>query len=199
MYKELNDNELLYLVSERNEDVYNILYYKYQPLIYKTVIKYLKTARTFGYDLDDLMQVGYISLYRSICLFNEKNDAIFYTYLKSAIEKSIMSEIRNNTTNKKMMLNLSVSYDNIIDNTDITFIDTIEDKKSFINYLNLEKMYIEFKNSLSFTDSNIFELKYYGLNNNEIASFLSTSLSYVSNRIGFIKRRALTLKYLFFN
>ena len=37
-YKGVNDYELLYLVGENNEEVYNSIYAKYKPLIHKTEV-----------------------------------------------------------------------------------------------------------------------------------------------------------------
>ena len=46
-YKGVNDYELLYLVGENNEEVYNSIYAKYKPLIHrmaKTLCENYKSA-----------------------------------------------------------------------------------------------------------------------------------------------------------
>ena len=80
MYRELNDYELLYMVCDSNENDFNILLVKYKPLIYKLVKDYIKVFKKFGYDLEDLMQIGYITLYKDSRLYDIYNHSIFYKY-----------------------------------------------------------------------------------------------------------------------
>ena len=44
-YQEYNDYELIYMVNEKNEDAFSILYEKYQPLLKnmrQAIIKHIK-------------------------------------------------------------------------------------------------------------------------------------------------------------
>ena len=42
MYNKENDNELIYLVSESNEDAKELIYEKYRPIIEMKAKKYVK-------------------------------------------------------------------------------------------------------------------------------------------------------------
>ena len=93
MYKNMNDYELLYMICEGEEINFEILVNKYKPLIYNKVKEYEKFFKKFGYELDDLMQLGYITLYKTSRKYDIYNHSMFYTYFKKALENMIISNI----------------------------------------------------------------------------------------------------------
>ncbi len=111
MYRDLNDYELLYMVCENNDNDFNILLAKYKPLIYKIVKKYESMFKKYGYELDDLVQIGYITLYKSSMLYSALDETMFYTYFNESLKKNIYSIMKTNNTNKKQVLNNALSYD----------------------------------------------------------------------------------------
>ena len=195
MYRELNDYELLYMVCDSNENDFNILLVKYKPLIYKLVKDYIKVFKKFGYDLEDLMQIGYITLYKASRLYDIYNNSMFYTYFKNALEKNIISVIRNNNSNKKQVLNNALSYDNYLNDSNISFIDLISDTND-TNDFSYE--ITTFKNSMPINLSWIFELYYNGYSKEEISVLLDEKLEIIRSCFSKIKEHALTYKYLFF-
>lgn len=192
MYKNLNDYELIYMVRE-DSDSFNLLYEKYRPLIYSIVKNYRNIFKQCGYEMDDLMQIGYMALYKSAKIYDIYNDSVFFSYLKKAILNSIYMELRKNTTNKKETLNKAFSYDEIIPNTNCTYLDVL--------YVNceehLDSFFINFKNSLEFTMACVFELFYEGYKTFEIAILLNESEKNIIKYIRGIRKEALTYKYLF--
>ena len=62
MYKNENDNELLYLISENNEDAKDVFYEKYKEIIEIKAKKYASFLNSKGYELGDLVQEGMIGL-----------------------------------------------------------------------------------------------------------------------------------------
>lgn len=195
MYKDLNDYELLYMVCEKSENDFEILLTKYKPLIYKIVKNYVKTFKKFGYELEDLMQIGYITLFKSSKLYDIYNSAIFYSYFKKSLIKNIASYYRLNTTNKKQVLNQALSYDNEINNTNIRFLDLISSNNIKNDY---GRELIIFKNSMPIYLSWIFELFYNGYTKEEISILLDEKLEIIRKDFYKIKEHALTYKYLFF-
>ena len=195
MYKDMNDYEILYMVCEDKEDNFDILYRKYQPLIYKIVKEYQRFFKRFGYELEDLMQLGYITLYKTFQKYDIYNDSMFYSYFKKSLHNMIVTHIRTNTTSKKEVLNRSLSYDTFIPNTDIQYIDILPDKNKIWD---LEDSLILFKNSMPVTLSYIFELFYNGYSKEEISVLLDESIEIIKNNFNKIKKHALTYKSLFF-
>ena len=195
MYRDLNDYEILYMVNDTKEYNFDILVHKYQPLIYKVVKEYTKLFKKFGYELEDLMQIGYITLYKASRLYDVYNHSMFYTYFKNALKNAIINTIRDNTTNKKEVLNNALSYEIEIPNTNIRYIDVFPDNKSN------SKQDIEliiFKNSMPINLSWIFELFYNGYSKLEISILLNENINNIYNDFNKIKEHALTYKYLFF-
>lgn len=195
MYKDMNDYEILYMVSDNNENNFDILLHKYQPLIYKIVKDYVKFFKRFGYELEDLMQIGYITLYKTCSRYDMYNRSMFYTYFKQALINTIIDNIRANTTNKKEVLNRSLSYDIVVPNTNVRYIDLFPSKKTARN---LKSELIIFKNSMPINLSYIFELFYNGYNKKEISILLDEDINEVKENFLRIKEHALTYKSLFF-
>lgn len=195
MYRNLNDNEILYMVSENNDDTFNILYLKYQPLIYKMMKKFIPLFRKYGYTIDDLMQIGYITLYKTSYLYSNYSHSVFYSYLKQAICNAIINEIRLNTTNRKKVLNEALSYDIEIPNSDNLYRDLFS---SPINKNISRYMLTVFKNSMTYQMGNIFEMLLNGYKLLEIEILLDISKKELKEDITRIKNHSLTYKGLFF-
>lgn len=175
MYKEINDNEVIYMVKE-DEDYYSILIEKYRPLIINICKKYEKIGKELGYELDDLIQLSNIALVDAIKGYKENQDNLFYTYLLSCIKNKIKTELRTQQTNKKKVLNESISYDEIVKGTNVPLIDFIKDD-SIIEPLKLLEIeeeqikYINFINSLPFEVALVVEMKNNGFSLMEISTF----------------------------
>ncbi len=195
MYKDLNDYEILYMVSDHNEDNFDLLIHKYRPLIYKIVKDYVNYFKKFGYELEDLMQLGYITLYKTSSRYDIYNHSKFYTYFKKALVNTIVNSIRVNTTSKKETLNKALSYDALIPNSNVRYIDLLPSKTS---NLNLSSELIIFKNSMPVLLSYIFELFYNGYSKEEISILLDEDINDVKDNFLKIKEHALTYKSLFF-
>lgn len=194
MYKDMNDYEILYMVCEE-EVSFDILVNKYRPLIYKVVKEYAKFFKKFGYELEDLMQLGYITLYKTSRKYDVYNHSMFYTYFKRSLMNMLITNIRINTTSKKETLNNALSYDILVPNSNISYIDLLSDKK---NGYDIESELITFKNSMPALLSYIFELYYNGYSKLEISILLDEDLNTVKESIIRIKEHALTYKSLFF-
>lgn len=110
MYKNLNDYEQLYLVCENDEYAREKIFNKYKPIIVSIAKKYL-TYSNNRFDLDDLVQEGYIGLNRAISSFNEKENVLFYTFSVVCIERQIKSYYRQFKTLKNYHFYNSCSLD----------------------------------------------------------------------------------------
>ena len=184
------------MVCENKDDSFNILMKKYQPLIYKVSKEYSSFFKKFGYEIDDLMQIGYITLFKASSFYDAYNESMFYTYFKKALYNAIISDMRHNITSKKEVLNNCLSYDIKVPNTNIYYIELFKDNKSFNNY---SKELILFKNSMPFSMANVFELIYNGYNKDEISVLLDEKIDIIREIVTKIKMHALTYKSLFLN
>ena len=167
-YKELNDNELIYLCSENNEDAASLLIDKYRNCILNILKEYLKEYDVRGMEIADLYQEGLIGLIHAIKTYNENKDTLFYTYANACIKNSIISAMRQSFRKKNIILNNSYSLDNLIEDTNSCFYEIFKDEASDPSELLLNKeetndLIDKIKIKLSESENEIFELRLKGL------------------------------------
>jgi len=173
MYKEYNDYEILYMISENDDDTYELLFKKYKPLIIKYANKYKKSFKKYGYELEDIMQIGYISLYKASRKYKYYSENMFYTFLIKLLDNDYNNEYHKCNSNKQKSLNESVSYNSFIKNTDILFLDVIgQYEYDFENSIQTINDFINFKNNLPLEIACVLELKINGYKNSEIKKLL---------------------------
>lgn len=192
MYKDLNDYEMIYLVSEKSDFDFNIMLEKYNGLIYKIINKYKNVMKKYGYDQDDLYQICSYVLYNSVRNYDSYSyDNLFYTYINKSLINALNNILRTSNNNKNKVLNESISYDNIIPNTNLLYVDILPDIKADFgkrDFLEFEHKYINFRNSFEFDTTCILDLKVEGFSLKEISSLLEVSYTNVSNKIRNIKK-----------
>lgn len=192
MYKDIEDQEILYMIEENNDN-YELIYEKYKPLIITICQKRLNSMKDMGYELDDLMQVANMALFEAVKTYKYDNDTSFYTYLSHCINNALNLLLRNNLTNKKIVLNKAISYDTKINET-TTLFDLIEDKTAInpYEYLDIEELkikYINFINSLPFEVAIFYELKLNGFTQEEIKTLMNIN-NYTYNKcLSFINQQ----------
>ena len=146
IYKDLNDYEIMYMISENDEDATNLLFTKYKPIILKLAKDYYKYAKNCGLELDDFIQEGYYALFCAMKNYTENKKSLFYTYAIICIRSKMKNLIVTNTTDRNKLLNESISiYDNIA-NTTKAIADVISDSKALNPYMEIEN--VEFYNDI---------------------------------------------------
>lgn len=194
MYREINDYEMLYLICDNDDNNYEICLEKYYPLITKFACKYKNILKKMGFEIEDLIQVGYITLLQTIKGYNgDKNNNLFYTYFLKSLENSYIGLIRNNNSNKKKVLNEAISYDNFFPNSELTYAEIFPDPDTLdIDYINESGLrYHNFKNSLEFDLACILDLKMEGYKNKEIEILLNLTCNELLKGLKIIKNKGI--------
>ena len=62
MHKNMDDNELLFLISENDEQAFETLIERYNSVIQNVINKYKNKANSIGLEIKDLKQEGLIGL-----------------------------------------------------------------------------------------------------------------------------------------
>lgn len=191
-YRDMNDNELLYYISDGIEEAYDMLFKKYEPLISSISNKMFNYAKGTCIELSDLIQEGMVGLSNAVNSYDTNKDATFYTYAKTCIERNIISYIICQKRVKHKFLNESVSYE--IDEDSYKFESIMMD-----NSFNPEDMIIlkeeenllinNAKKRLTDFEISVFELKQSGLNYKEIARILDKSDKSIDNALTRIKQK----------
>lgn len=171
------DNELLYLISDNNEDANSILQKKYDPVISYYANKYSKLVEGKGIDYNDLYQEGLIGLINAVEGFKNQKDIRFSTFAFLCIKRSIISAVRNASRKKHKALNESYSldyeskigeqsFDNIVSDSNGGLEDLLVSKEN--NELFNEKL----SSSLTSLEKQVYELRINNFSYEEIASML---------------------------
>ncbi len=193
-YKDLNDNELIYLCNENNEDAYDIIISKYKIYILKILKELVKQYNVLGIEKSDLYQEGLLGLFKAIKTYNENRDNKFYTYAITCIKKNMIGAVKKTFEKKYRILNNSYSLDNIINDSDSNYYEIFKDESNEPNKLiinkEIENEIIEkLKRNLSKNELLIFNLKLLGINNKEISKLLGKDKKYIENALFRISKK----------
>lgn len=200
-YKNVNDYETLYLIGENDEDSMNRLFRKYKPIIISIAKKYHSKMNYHCGELEDFIQEGYIGLNRAIKSFGECRNVLFYTFSVVCIERQIKSYCRSFLSLKNEHINNALSMDFELEEN-LKLLDSFcDDSVSSNPDLYIEETIvlndlIHFKNSLSWKQGLIFELRYNGFKYKEISKLLDIPISTVDNCLH-ICRKKLSNKFTF--
>ena len=189
---EYNDNELLYYVSENNEEASELLYKKYEPLIKKEAKKLYKYVKSNGVEISDLMQEGMLGLNNAINYFSESKETLFYTYALTCIKRKTIDYVIASNRQKNKVLNNSIGIEYDDDEKDLYYLapDKSSEPENLLLSIEREKEIIEIaKEELSDLEYQIFELRINGFNHNEITEILDIDYKAVDNAIQRIKNK----------
>ena len=128
-----NDEELLYLISDNNEETQSVICKKYKPVISFYANKYSSYVEGKGLDYNDLYQEGLIGLLNAIDAFKQQKDIKFSTFAFLCIKRKILTAVKNANRKKHSILNESYSLDYKLD----------DDLASFDNLLSANEGGIE--------------------------------------------------------
>lgn len=181
---EYNDFELVSLIRENNEEAREILYNKYKPIIVKKSTDQIYKLGSYGMEINDLIQEGYIGLDNAINCFNEKENTSFYTFALLCIDRQIITYIKKNTNNKTMVLNDAINLD---DGKEYLFRDNTDIEGSFINKEDVKEFINLICDSLSDIEKKVFSLKLEGYVIGEIANLLNKDTKVIYNTLHRIK------------
>lgn len=190
-YKGVNDYELLYLVGENNEEVYNSIYAKYKPLIHKMAKTLCENYKSALVEYDDLFQEGMYGLNNAIKNFNGKSGSLFYTLAKLCISREMNGYITKMLRGKNIILSSAVSFDTpitngfVVEDTLYSHDDSVEFKFESIE---MGKYILDLKYELKDEYMPVYELKLNGFSNAAIANLLDLKYKDVDNYLRSIKK-----------
>ena len=177
MKYEINDYELISQVRENNEDAMLNLYSKYTTIINSVTNKF-NQSNNMKIDYDDIKQEANIALYNAIKNYDPDSGALFYTYAVLCINRRLISYCKKNYN---YISKLGLEY--LKEEKMLSYYDYMDESHyKFLNnyYGGLTRDII---NMLPDDLSLIFELKYNGFSNKEIANLLDTNSKYIENSV----------------
>ena len=194
-YNDYNDYELLNYIADNNEEAANIMYKKYEPLIYGIAKRMLKYNKNAGLELNDLVQEGMLALSKAIERFDENDETMFYTYAKKCIERKILSMVIASNRLKRKFLNESVSIEatyTLSDMKDIEYLfksDTSNPENILLSEEKMQDLKDKASELLTNFEMQVFELKINDFTYTEIAEILNRDIKSIDNAIQRIKTK----------
>ena len=187
-YLDENDNELLYLVSESNDQAEDVIYSKYAPVIEYYAKSYLPISNGTGLDYNDLYQEGMLGLASAINKYNEDSSIKFSTFAFICIKRKIQTAIKIAGRKKYSILNESFSLDYAPDEKRSSFENTVSTKDGSIDDILItreQEKYVSKKVNETFNNNEktVYELKLNGLTLNEISKLTNKSYKSVESTL----------------
>lgn len=188
MYKEYNDQELIYLIGENNEEATNIIYDKYKSIIDIKVRKYLVQSKKVGLEYNDLFQEGMLGLSEAIKCYKGKKDTQFSSFANLCIDRQLYSAFIRANRKKHSALNESFSLDFTFEEDGKSLIDFLFDKNSdpSIKFDDKEfknELMLFIKDNLTQLERNVLNLRLKGFEYKEIAKMLNKSYKSIDSAI----------------
>lgn len=194
-YKDENDYELLYLVSENNDDARDIFFKKYDNIIKMKASKYSSFVSSKGFDFNDLFQEGRLGLTQAINDYKNQSNVQFYTFANLCIDRQIATFLRNIAREKHKVLNNSISLDTTINTIGRPLTELILDDKnidpemSFIEMEEKQELFSSIDKVLSDSERDVFNLRVQGFTYKEIAQLLDITEKAVERKLDRIKSK----------
>ena len=192
-YNDINDNELLFLVSESNEEAKSELVKKYIGIVHKIAFKYTGLADSLGVDEKDLVQEGLIGLNKAIDTYNPSKNVLFYTYVTLCIESNIKSYLKVSSRKRNQTLNNSLSLDKLSED-DVNINEMLKDENSdpslkLLEEENRNELLETFKLVLTEFEYEVFKYKSEGYSNEEISLKTGKDKKSIENTLFRIKNK----------
>ncbi len=172
-----NDYELIYYISQGDDEAFCQLLKKYNNLLLHSATFYFQKYRYIGVSFEDLYQESQIGFVNALKSFND-DISLFPSYAKLCIENNLKTYCRNYNNLKNYPLNFSVCEESV--DYCVGYYDE--------NILEENERFFESKNLLNFKLSIVYELRYNGFSYNEISKLLDLAFSTVDGRISMIKK-----------
>lgn len=194
---EMEDNELLYMIRQKDEVAFSCLEQKYQSEIQACLGHYLKLNHRHQ-DMEDFYQMALMKLIESVEEY-QWNHSSFHCYYFNVLRNSAIDVLRSmNTFNARQDL-YTVSLDMIIEDNDgsHTYMETLgechakKDTYESIVYSEFEDL----KKGLSEMEVEILKLRSLGSSYRQIAQDLHISKKKVENTMVKVRKRQKTGLY----
>ena len=199
-YNKMTDENLLKeAVSNQNNIALDCLIGRYKDVVSMKANKFFMV----GSEREDILQEGYIGLYKAVKSFDAEKQNSFKTFAGLCIERQLITAVKNSNRQKHIPLNSSLSlnasaYDEDEDTSVIEVLDTrngAEDPLDIITkkeYFNLVEKSID--ESLSKFERQVLDLYKNGESYAQIAEKLGSKVKSVDTAIQRIRKKALKIK-----
>ena len=191
-YCDSSDEELIKLLRNGDEEIYDFLCSKYKGLVRSRA----QSMYMWGAEAEDLIQEGMIGLFKAIRDFDEEKEASFRTFANICIVNNMVSAVKASNCKKHQPLNQGISLNaESADGEDggLSLIEELTDIKSrnpedmLIDREHVEILQSEIDSALSEYEKRVLTLYLGGMDYTEIAATLMKSDKSIDNALQRIK------------
>ncbi len=194
-----DENLLQKAMQEQNNTALNCLIDRYRDMINIKANKFFM----IGSEKEDMLQEGYIGLYKAAKSYNNQMKNSFKTFAGLCIERQMITAVKNSNRQKHIPLNSSVSlnagaYDDDGDTQVIDVLDTRKNGEDPLDIITKKEYYSFIETAINSTLSDFEKQVLYHYKNGEsyaqIAENLNTKIKSVDTAIQRIRKKALKIK-----
>ena len=201
-YKNMTDENLINeAINYKNNVALEYLISRYKDIVNMKASKFFMV----GSEKEDILQEGYIGLYKAVKSFDKAKQNSFKTFATICIERQLITAVKNSNRQKHIPLNSSVSLNATAfdedENGDITVMEVLDTGKGAEDPLEIitQKEYIDFiekniNNNLSDFEKDVLKFYKNGYSYVMIADKLHTKVKSVDTAIQRIKKKAAKIK-----
>ena len=201
-YKDMTDENLINeAIKKENNTALECLMERYKDIVNMKANKFFMV----GSEKDDIIQEGYIGLYKAVKSFDKEKQNSFKTFATICIERQLITAVKNSNRQKHMPLNSSVSLNAAAfdedENGETTVIEVLDTKKGAEDPLEIitRREYFDsveknINNNLSDFEKDVLNLYKNGYSYVFIADKLKTKVKSVDTAIQRIKKKAAKIK-----
>lgn len=201
-YKNMTDENLINEAMNNNNNVaLECLIGRYKDIVSMKASKFFMV----GSEKEDILQEGYIGLYKAVKSFNAKKQNSFKTFATICIERQLITAVKNSNRQKHIPLNSSLSLNASAfdedESSETTIIDILDTNKVSEDPLDIitKKEYYDaveknIDNNLSDFEKDVLKLYKNGYSYISIADKLKTKVKSVDTAIQRIKKKAIKIK-----
>lgn len=201
-YKNMTDENLINeALNNQNNTALECLMSRYKDVVSMKASKFFMV----GSEKEDILQEGYIGLYKAVKSYNTKKQNSFKTFASICIERQLITAVKNSNRQKHIPLNSSVSLNAAAfdedEDCETTVMEVLDTKKGAEDPLEIitRREYIDaveknINNNLSSFEKDVLKLYKNGYSYVTIANKLKTKVKSVDTAIQRIKKKAAKIK-----
>ena len=199
-YKEMSDENLLKEISQnQNNMAFDCLIERYKDVVSIKANKFFM----IGSEKEDILQEGYIGLYKAVKSFDQEKQNSFKTFAGLCIERQMITAVKNCNRQKHIPLNSSLSLNAgaFDDDDDVQIMEVLDTRRAGDDpqdivtqkeyFLVIEK---EINKSLSDFERKVLMHYQNGESYLEIATKLDSKVKSVDTAIQRIRKKAIKIR-----
>mgnify|MGYP002536375248 FL=1 len=200
-YSQMTDENLLVeVIQNKNNLALDCLIDRYKDMVSIKANKFFMV----GSEKEDMLQEGYIGLYKAVKSYDQEKPNSFKTFAGLCIERQLITAVKNSNRQKHIPLNSSVSlnagaYNK--DDSEVEVMEILDTRKRSEDPLEIitKKEYFTFvektiNNSLSDFEKKVLAHYKNGESYQEIATKLDSKVKSVDTAIQRIRKKAIKIK-----